>query len=101
MFQIGKTNSGVVLADKDSDVLTSVTGTNALVGCFDYYGKTAFYVVNCDTDAAQNITLTYDNPCKAAVTNFESNKVNRAFAAEAPSTTISVGAGQAALVLVD
>ena len=43
--------------------LTNVTG-DAMVGCFNYQGKTALYVVNYDTRYAQNITLdfadTYD-----------------------------------------
>ena len=39
--------------------LTSVEG-NALVGCFNYNGRTALYVVNYDMDSTQNITLNFD-----------------------------------------
>ncbi len=38
--------------------LTNVTG-DAMVGCFNYQGKTALYVVNYDTKFAQNITLDF------------------------------------------
>ena len=81
--------------------LASVTGANALVGCFDYYGKTVLYVVNCNTSASQNITLNYTATCKAAVTKFDAAALNRTPAASAASTTINVGAGQAALVIVE
>lgn len=36
--------------------LANVRG-NALVGCFNYQGKTALYVVNYETDYAQKVTL--------------------------------------------
>ena len=32
---------------------------NALIGCFDYNGKTALYVVNCETTNKQDVTLTF------------------------------------------
>ncbi len=107
-------NKGVVVNDSNaagaftSDVklsgyneLASVTGANALVGCFDYYGKTVLYVVNCNTSASQNITLNYTTTCKTAVTKFDAAALNRTPAASAASTTINVGAGQAALVIVE
>lgn len=40
-----------VVADKD----------NALIGCFDYKGKTAFYAVNCETASKQRITFKFDD----------------------------------------
>lgn len=47
------------------DSVASVTGTKALVGCFDYYGKEAYMVVNTTPDvggtgSSQTITLTFD-----------------------------------------
>ena len=43
--------------------LANVTG-DAMIGCFNYQGKTALYVVNYDTENAQNVVLdfadTYD-----------------------------------------
>ena len=38
--------------------LTNVSG-DAMIGCFNYQGKTALYVVNYDTKYAQNITLDF------------------------------------------
>lgn len=41
--------------------LTKVTGDSALIGCFDYNGKTALYVVNNSlTKSDADITLTFD-----------------------------------------
>ena len=40
--------------------LESITG-DVMVGCFNYHGKSAFYVVSYDTEYAQNITLDFDN----------------------------------------
>lgn len=39
--------------------LQSVSG-ETMVGCFNYNGKTALYVVNYSMDTAQSITLTLD-----------------------------------------
>jgi len=39
----------------------SASGGEALVGCFDYFGKTALYVVNNSTTEKQEITLKFDN----------------------------------------
>ena len=38
--------------------LSSVTG-DAMIGCFNYNGKTALYVVNYDTANAQMVTLDF------------------------------------------
>lgn len=40
--------------------LASITG-DAIVGCFNYQGKTALYVVNYDTEYAQKIPLTFQD----------------------------------------
>lgn len=46
--------------------LKSVSG-DAIVGCFNYQGKTALYVVNNDTQYAQNITLDFIDKYKVTV----------------------------------
>lgn len=46
--------------------LTGVTG-DAMIGCFNYYGKSAFYVVNYDIKYAQKITLNFSNNYKMKV----------------------------------
>lgn len=40
--------------------LTSVAGGDCIVGCFDYYGGTALYVVNYSTTECTDVTLTFD-----------------------------------------
>ncbi len=47
------------IKDGTFNQLKSVTG-DAMVGCFNYQGKTALYVVNYDMEHAQKITLTFD-----------------------------------------
>ena len=46
--------------------LTGVEG-DALIGCFNYRGKTALYVVNYDYEYAQDITLTFSDTYKLSV----------------------------------
>lgn len=46
--------------------LKKVTG-NALIGCFNYQGKTALYVVNYDMEYAQEIQLDFQEECKVSV----------------------------------
>lgn len=56
-------NNNVLLEGKAWRELKNVQG-EAMVGCFDYQGKTALYVVNYSTDSSQSIQLeftdTYD-----------------------------------------
>ncbi len=46
--------------------LTGVSG-DAMIGCFNYQGKTALYVVNYDTEYAQDIQLKFYDECKFSV----------------------------------
>lgn len=46
--------------------LADVKG-NAIIGCFNYQGKTALYVVNNDYEWAQDITLTFQDTYKVRV----------------------------------
>lgn len=46
--------------------LKKVTG-NALTGCFNYQGKSAFYVVNYDSDYAQDLTVEFQDTYKMEV----------------------------------
>lgn len=41
--------------------LTSVSAHHAVVGCFDYNGKSAFYVVNNSTTSAGSVILQFNN----------------------------------------
>ena len=47
--------------------VASIDG-DAMVGCFNYEGKTALYVVNYDMENAQNIKLTFQNNYLFSVT---------------------------------
>lgn len=56
--------------------LESIEGS-ALVGCFNYQGKTALYVVNYETEYAQKVTLNlYDSYNMKIVQNTETSRVN-------------------------
>ncbi len=37
----------------------TASNDNAMIGCFDYKGKTALYVVNCETTKKQTVTLDF------------------------------------------
>lgn len=47
----------------DGDAWRELIGVSgdAMIGCFNYYGKSAFYVVNYDIEYAQNITLKFSD----------------------------------------
>ena len=74
----------------------TLSGTNAIVGVFDYNGKKAYYVVNHDTNASQNITLSFGSTKNLTVYT-ESGNANTS----ASSQVLALGAGEAALVVVD
>ena len=77
--------------------VTSVTGTNAFVGCFDYYGKNAYMVVNTSTSASETITLnmadsvSYKYTGMDCVSHTESGVL----------TLTDLGAGESVLIVVD
>lgn len=77
--------------------LTSVTASNgALVGCFEYNDKTVLCVVNYDMSYAQNITLQFSG-AKSLTMYTSSTQLLEA----AQSHTIRLGAGSAALLVVE
>lgn len=69
----------------------------AIAGCFDYQGKSAVYVVNYNVEQVQNITLQWDSSraYKILDGNGETDK------ASATSCTISLNAGEAALLVFE
>ena len=75
--------------------LSNVTG-NALVGCFDYNGKTALYVVNNSITEEGTITLSFDHKL-----NFEIIKDATSRIENGDSLTIRLGIGEAALVVFE
>lgn len=77
----------------------TLSGTDAIVGVFDYNGKKAYYVVNDDNDdtnASQNITLSFGSTKNLTVYT-ESGNTNTS----ASSQVLALDAGEAALVVVD
>ena len=56
--------------------LTGVEG-DTLIGCFNYQGRSAFYVVNYDYEYAQKITLNFaDNYDMSVVQNAKETYIN-------------------------
>lgn len=51
--------------------VSSVKGNNALVGCFDYYGKSAYMVVNTSIDSETTITLEIESNQKYSYTDMD------------------------------
>lgn len=75
--------------------LTNVEG-EALVGCFNYQGKTALYVVNYSTEYAQNIKLSFVD--KYDVTVFQEAEASYY---NADSLTLDMPAGDGVLIVFD
>ena len=67
-----------------------------VIGCFDYNGKPAFYVVNNDIHETQEITLQLNDTYKVRVISAEENQESKA-----DSCTISLSKASAALVLLE
>lgn len=79
-------------------VLGNVSGDQALVGCFDYYGHDTYLVVNTDTAASTSVTLTFDKEVNGVVTSFGGTSSNLRAAA---TYTVTLGAGESVLVVLD
>ena len=77
--------------------LSSVEGESVLVGCFDYNGKAAYYVVNNSVTADCTATLNFSEAASGYVHNY-SGKTN---ISKKKSLDIELGAGKAALVVLD
>lgn len=76
--------------------LRSVTGTaDVMVGCFEYNGKTALYVVNYSFEKTNTVTLNFENA--VALTKYTTATENLKASA---SHTISLPAGAGALIVV-
>ena len=76
-------------------VSVSCRTAGVFVGCFDYEGKTALYVVNNDTKKCQNVTLHFDN-------TYHLEFVSYAHQGQEDTNVlkITLGAGNAMLVVV-
>ena len=69
---------------------------DAMIGCFNYQGRTALYVVNYDYEYAQNITLDFNDKYNVTVTyDAEESHVHT------NQLTLTMDAGHGALVTFD
>ena len=69
---------------------------DALIGCFNYNGKTALYVVNYDMEYAQHITLDFVNKYDVTVTQSAKESHHTG-----DSLTLTLSAGNSALVVFE
>lgn len=87
-------NNEVIAGDSFRE-LKSISGSNATVGCFDYYGKTCLYVVNGSMEDDAALTLRFDNRYgytliqRGQTANVKGAKIN-----------LSLAAGEAALIVL-
>lgn len=80
-----------------NSVLTGATASgNALIGCFDYCGKTALYVVNYDYDNVGTVTLTFD--AAKAITQIDNAATTKT---NASILTLNMAAGEGILLVIE
>lgn len=104
-------NKGVIASGKDakedlSDCKYLMEGTSfrelagvsgdAMIGCFNYEGKTALYVVNYDTEYAQKIKLDFAGKYNVTVTQDAETKH-----VSGSSLELTLAAGNSALVVFE
>ena len=75
--------------------LADVSG-NTIVGCFNYQGKTALYVVNNDYEWAQDITLNFQDTYKVRVLQAADTKY-----LATNQLTLNMEAGEGVLVVFE
>lgn len=85
------------------EILESITvgntGEGAIIGVFDYHGKTAYYVVNYDMSNSQTITLHFTEEQNYSVLSTQMDEENTETAGK--SCTLNLKAGGAALVTMN
>lgn len=75
--------------------LIGITG-DTMVGCFNYQGKSAYYVVNYDMEYAQEITLEFYDNCNFTVTQkAETSKL------QGEGITLTMAPGEGVLVVME
>ena len=83
-----------ISTDETPGIINATYG--AVVGCFDYRGKTAVYVVNYDINHANTITLSFDKTYQAQIINNEGTEIT-----SGQSCSVLLPAGGAALVVIE
>jgi len=84
-----------ILEGEKFQELQSVDG-EAMVGCFNYNGKTALYVLNYSRTDAQYITLDFDSEHKITVTQAAESAYVRG-----NSITLDMAAGEGVLLVIE
>lgn len=77
--------------------LTDVSGATALVGCFEYNGKPAYYVFNNNNTSQDSISLTFDSLCKGYTVQAAEKE---SFSATSVME-LTLSAGEAVLVVLE
>ncbi len=86
---------GYILEGTSWRELKDIDG-ESMVGCFNYMGKSAFYVVNYDFEYAQEISLDfYDSYNMRVVQNAETSYVN------ADNLTLTIYPGEGVLIVME
>lgn len=75
--------------------LTSASGNNTVIGCFDYHGKTAFYVVNNSTVDSDTVQMNFDNNYGYEVIQRTESRLETG-----KTLTLELGAGEGVLVVL-
>lgn len=75
--------------------LADISG-NVMVGCFNYQGKSAYYVVNYDKEYAQNITMKFQGDCNFTVTQEAETK-----ALQGNGVELTMRPGEGVLVVME
>ncbi len=92
---LGDANLVISNYGKLQSISTTGTEYGAVVGCFDYQGQTALYVVNYDVKETRDIALTFVESINADVT------INGMLSKQSGcSITLRLGAGEGALVVL-
>ena len=82
-------DSTCIIEGKAWRELVNVEG-DAMIGCFNYQGKSAYYIVNYDMEYAQNITMDFYDICNFTVTQ---NAEKKAFQGNSMELTMKPGEG--------
>ena len=76
--------------------LTSVNGESVLVGCFDYKGKNAYYVVNNSLSQNTTAKLTFKNDVKATCFTLKSD-----YNTSGKTLSLNLTAGEGVLIVLN
>ena len=91
------TNMGVTTSATYEELQSVTDGADVLIGCFDYKGKTALYVVNYNYNAEQNdIVLTFNGT--QSITKIENAVTSKE---SASSVELNMTAGEGILLVIE